>query len=169
MDLNGLLVAAHLIGVLGEMRKSISGVSPGKQVKRGRGKKVLDYSHLSPDPEYQVMVHQQSTIPGRHLLEVQVHHKTDGKVGEVTGSIGNGALLMGNAELDQPHQGRGLGKAANLALLTHAYQLGARQVVGDGHTEDSAHVYRSLARTYGLNYNAQKTGRLYGPYRYDLR
>ena len=154
---------------LGEMHKSIGNVATGKVAKRGRGKKVLDYSHLSPDPSYQVLVHQQSSIPGRYLLEVQIHHPDQGQVGEVTGSVGNGALTMGNAEIKGPHQGRGLGKAANLALLAHAYQLGAKQVVGDAHTEDSARVYRSLARTYGLGYNVPKTGRLYGAYRYDLR
>lgn len=151
---------------------AIAQVPAGKLISKGKRLQVHDYSHLSPSPDYQLRVHQSTTIPTKHVVEVQIHHKGK-QIGEVTGSVGNGTLLMGNAEIfpehRQEHMGKGLGKAANLALLTHAYQLGAHQVAGSGHTEDSARVYRSLARTHGFDYNAPKTGRLYGNYRYSLK
>jgi len=136
-------------------------------MKKGKRSQIYDYSHISPQG-YQIHVHQLAPIPGKNIIEVKVHHGAK-QVGEFTGSLSNGALLIGNAEVDKEHQGQGLGKAGNLALLRHAQVMGANQVRGDGHTEDSARVYRSLSRTHQLGYNAPKTGRLYGSYSYSIK
>lgn len=129
-------------------------------------------------------VNQRKFAPG-HNYEAHIVHSNK-SVGSVTGRFFDEPSVKGDqkrlhivyGDMNESHQGKGLGKAMYEALMTHAAHTGATRVTGSSHSSMAHRVHSSLAAKHGLNYSAEadpgvtKLGPFddkFGDYGYDLK
>ena len=124
--------------------------------------KSYDYSHLlpfNPNKNYKIIVQRRKKSFGPSFgLEAYLRYR--GKdVGSVAGVVrpANSTMYLADAELDEDHRGRGMGKALYKALYAHAANdLKVKSVDGESHSDAARAVHESLAREYGFNYSAKR-------------
>ena len=196
----GLLQAARLAMALdalqrprkaGESWPAIPWNPPAPNAPQGLGKAIsdlkvgenqgdrYDYSHLLTPLHrasgYKLHVFHNST-PGHDMpLRAAVIHRNE-EVGDLV-CLNRGGALEPHANIDSPHNGKGLGRRMYEAALAHAYHVGGfKTVAGSHHSPDAALVHESLANRHGLSYKKTPTpdpgakvrGLVHGPYKYDL-
>lgn len=124
--------------------------------------KSYDYSHLlpeNPDKSYKIIVQRRKKSFGPAFgLEAYLKYKGQ-DVGSVAGVVrpSNATMYLADAELDENHRGRGMGKALYKALYAHAANdLKVKSVDGESHSDSARAVHESLAREYGFSYSAKR-------------
>jgi predicted GNAT family acetyltransferase len=142
-----------------ELSKAISSIPAGPEIREPKAatSKVYDYSHvLSPQ-------HQKTGY------SMQVRHKPDSgsvsghiyrnglEVGTVKGSHENGSLKIEDAEVQDQHQGKGLGSSLYEGLMAHALHSGVKNVAGAVHSTSASKVHQKLSSKHGMNYRPTPT------------
>jgi ribosomal protein S18 acetylase RimI-like enzyme len=169
-------------------KMAIPDLPRGKFVTTGpAGAKVFDYTHLLA-PEDRSAGYTMKITHNRNYnhtsVDVDLLHK--GKsVGFINGQVekdpyGEKFVNPWHAEVNENHQGKGLGKAMYEALYAHAFHtFEAPESRGGLHSTFASYVHRSLARAHKLAYNPRPNPKAAGrpegdyddkflPYRYSL-
>ena len=135
--------------------------------------KKAGYSlHVSHNPVYGTMTGHLKHGP----LEV-------GSAKAHVGDVNRHAMSIQDAEIAEPHQGKGLGQHMYEALMAHGYhKLGMREMAGSIHSSMASRVHAKLSSKHGLDYKAAPTpapqladqtpgpyDARHGPYNYTIK
>lgn len=176
------------------MRKRLSDipVGPGQTDPTDSAISLHDYSHVLPKPlkdkGYGLHVQHVKDGGADGLHAIATHNGQEignisgtFKVGRVNGIHGGHASIL-NSNIEDAHQGKGLGLAMYEGFFAHAKNhLGATHASSEGeHSSMASAVHSKMARKHGLDYapktnpqaNTEYTGAYdakFGPYSYVLK
>lgn len=158
-NIDTLVKARIAIAELRKMRvepleKAISAIKLGTPAPSGK----FDYSHvLQPAHKkagYSVHV---SHNPESGTMTAHLRHGA-ALVGEAKAFAGKTNMEIEDAEIAEPHQGKGLGTHMYEALMAHGYhKLGVKGVQGSIHSSMASRVHQKLSSKHGMEYKQTPT------------
>lgn len=149
-----------------DLMKTMAQIPPGKRITGGNVSNSWDYSHLVP-PQFQkdlsIKLLHFPENPNKEFsgsMEVYLHHKNLGDIGQLRAYIGNGRLEPDIALIENPQfKGKGLGTAMYEALLAHGFHNGYKTVVGGWHSTEASRVHTKISQKHGLDYKPRPNER----------
>jgi GNAT superfamily N-acetyltransferase len=141
------------------LEKSIKKIPAGKPMKDPQAASipVFDYSHVL-SPQHRKMGYSMRVRFRPDSGTVTGHvYKSGLEVGQVKGVHEGEDLRIEDAEVQEPHQGKGLGSALYEGLMAHGHHSGIKTVSGWVHSTSASKVHQRLSQKHGMEYKQVPT------------